>query len=512
MGEKIMRTRSRLLGIAALLAAASLSHAGPVGPLTTFTAGTPAKASEVNGNFSAVSTAVNANDGRISTLEGVNAASRITTLETTVSGGNVTPAGNIVLVPSTTTTGSILKGTFPFIHNFGVSNTFIGVSAGNFAMTGNANTASGNSALQSNTTGFSNTASGAGALSKNSTGTNNTASGAGALNNNTAGSFNTASGDSALSSNTTGNSNTASGVNALFLNTTGASNTASGASALQNNTTGNFNTASGMDALLHNTTGASNTASGAFALQANTTGQNNTASGVGALQANTTGNFNTASGVGALQNNTTGSDNIAIGSFAGLNLTTGSSNIHIGNTGVAADANFIRIGSAQAATFIAGIRSTPTFNADAIAVMVDSAGQLGTMSSSRRVKDEIADMGTASSALMKLRPVTFHYKSDKKPKGRTLQYGLVAEEVAEVAPGLVAHSADGKIETVYYQFLAPMLLNEYQKQQRTIAAQTARIVQLEKQSAEIAELKQQITRMTGLLGRLEEARVASAGR
>src|SRR5207247_9422258 len=93
-------------------------HAGPVAPLTSFTAGTPAKASEVNGNFSAVSAAVNDN------------ASRITTLET-----HFDANGNITLVPSTATAGNILKGTAPFVHNFGTHNTFIGVSAGNFTMT-----------------------------------------------------------------------------------------------------------------------------------------------------------------------------------------------------------------------------------------------------------------------------------------------------------------------------------------------------------------------------------------
>ncbi len=101
-----------------------------------------------------------------------------------------------------------------------------------------------------------------------------------------------------------------------------------------------------------------------------------------------------------------------------------------------------------------------TGSANAVPVLIDSAGQLGTVSSSRRVKDDIADMGAASSGLMNLRPVTFHYKSDRNPSGRTLQYGLIAEEVAEVYPGLVAHSADGQIETVMYQFLPPMLLNE----------------------------------------------------
>jgi len=92
------------------------------------------------------------------------------------------------------------------------------------------------------------------------------------------------------------------------------------------------------------------------------------------------------------------------------------------------------------------------------------------MASSRRFKDDIADMGQASSVLMQLRPVTFYYKADRNPEGHTLQYGLVAEEVEKAAPGLVARSASGEIETVYYQFLPPMLFNEYQKQQRTIEA------------------------------------------
>ena len=127
-------------------------------------------------------------------------------------------------------------------------------------------------------------------------------------------------------------------------------------------------------------------------------------------------------------------------------------------------------------------------------MLIDSNGQLGTISSSRRFKDSIADMDAASSALMTLRPVTFHYKTDQKASGRTLQYGLVAEEVAEVYPGLVARSADGQIETVMYQFLPPMLLNEYQKQQRTIEAQAAEMsrqaLQIARQTARIAELEQ----------------------
>ncbi len=121
-------------------------------------------------------------------------------------------------------------------------------------------------------------------------------------------------------------------------------------------------------------------------------------------------------------------------------------------------------------------------------MLIDSQGQLGTASSSRRFKDDIAEMNAASDALMKLRPVTFHYTADRNPSGRRLQYGLIAEDVAEVYPGLVARSADGQVETVMYQFLPPMLLNEYQKQQRTIEALADHIAKLEQQVDRMARL------------------------
>ena len=206
--------------------------------------------------------------------------------------------------------------------------------------------------------------------------------------------------------------------------------------------------------------------------------------------------------MGALSNNTTGNSNIAVGLNAGFGITTGSSNIVIGNTG-GAESNAIRIGNAadHNRAFIAGIRGVTTGINNAIAVVVDSNGQLGTVSSSQRTKDNIADMGEASSTLMKLRPVTFYYKADQNPRGRSLQYGLVAEEVEKVAPGLVARSANGEIETVFYQHLAPMLLNEFQKQQRLIEIQTA---ELKKQIARVAELEQERRMQTVRLEALEK--------
>ncbi|MBL0121924.1 MAG: tail fiber domain-containing protein [Betaproteobacteria bacterium] len=106
-------------------------------------------------------------------------------------------------------------------------------------------------------------------------------------------------------------------------------------------------------------------------------------------------------------------------------------------------------------------------------------------------------MDDASSALMKLRPVTFHYKSDQNPAGRVLQYGLIAEEVNEVYPGLVAHSAEGQIETVMYQHLPPMLLNEFQKQQRTIAAQAG---ELARHSIRMETLERELLAIKAMLG------------
>jgi hypothetical protein len=241
-------------------------------------------------------------------------------------------------------------------------------------------------------------------------------------------------------------------------------------------TTGVSNSAFGIGSLFSNTTGGHNAAFGTQCLQANTTGDQNAAFGDLSLWVNTTGNNNAAFGAGSMNSNTTGGGNIAIGISAGSSLTTGDNNIDIGNVGAAAEGNTIRIGTAgnQTRTFIAGISGVTT-GAAGVAVLVDANGQLGTISSSRRFKDDIADMDAASSGLRSLRPVTFHYKTDQSPSGRTLQYGLIAEEVANVYPELVARSADGQIETVMYHLLPSMLLNEYQKQQRTLEAQAARL-------------------------------------
>ena len=284
----------------------------------------------------------------------------------------------------------------------------------------NFTTAAGDNALQALTSGVGNTAIGTFSLFSVTNGSFNTALGAGALDLNTADS-NTATGAAALLFNTTGTENMANGTAALEFNETGSQNTATGASALFNNTEGNLNTANGVQALFNNTTGFRNTANGVFALFNNTIGEQNNAIGSEALFSNTTGNFNTAIGHNALDNNTTGSNNVVLGNGSGGGIATVNGVICIGSAGA-------NVGSS---CFIGQIRGKTTHNANAIPVVIDSADQLGTMSSSRRFKKEITPMDKASEAILGLNPVTFHYKSDDT---NTPCFGLIAEEVAQVNP------------------------------------------------------------------------------
>jgi len=134
----------------------------------------------------------------------------------------------------------------------------------------------------------------------------------------------------------------------------------------------------------------------------------------------------------------------------------------------------------QSSLFAAGVRGVTTANNNAIPVVIDSSGQLGTVNSSRRFKEDIREMGDASRGLMRLRPVTFRYRKPFADGSEPIQYGLIAEEVAEVYPDLVAHSADGQIETVKYQVLDAMLLNEVQRQQKQIRDLQEQIRKLER--------------------------------
>lgn len=378
------------------------------------------------------------------------------------SAGTIALAGNLEL-PNTSadSVGVLTVGGAPFLHGSQpAANTFVGPFAGNVSVTGVANTGVGASALQSNTTGLNNSAFGFFALSSNATGSHNAAFGGHALANST----------SAIN-------NAAFGINALKANITGEANSAFGSNALFRNTEGGFNSAFGSGALASNTLGSNNAALGIFALS-NSRGDNNSAFGRDALNALTSGD-----------------SNIAIGYQAGVSLTSGSNNIYVGSDALSSESDTIRIGSGQTATFIAGISGATS--AAGVPVLVNSEGQLGTTTSSRRYKLAIDDMAKESDVLARLRPVAFYYRPEYDDT-QTRQYGLVAEEVAKVAPQLVTFGEDGAPQAVRYHFVNAMLLNEVQKQRRLVAEQRDTIT---RQQAEILELAVRLARLEAVVNR-----------
>jgi hypothetical protein len=352
-------------------------------------------------------------------------------------------------------------------------NTFLGESALIKNTSGTDNVAIGFHALLSNTTGAFNVGVGFGALFANTTGIRNVGVGQYALKGNTTGNSNVGIGQSALSLNVTGGANVGVGDFALTSNNSGNFNVGIGDMALSQNATGSLNTAIGAFALGGNSVGENNTAAGAHAMNGNSFGSNNTANGAEALLNNRNGSNNTANGFESLFNNTIGHDNIALGANAGSSLTTGDSNIDIGNPGLAGESYTIRIGriETQTAAFIAGINGTAVVGST---VVVDENGQLGTLASAVRFKNEIRPMGQTSEIVLGLKPVSFHYKSD--PKG-TPQFGLIAEEVAQVDRDLVLRDHQGEIYSVRYEAVNAMLLNEFLKEHKRVEEQGRMIAQ-----------------------------------
>jgi hypothetical protein len=155
--------------------------------------------------------------------------------------------------------------------------------------------------------------------------------------------------------------------------------------------------------------------------------------------------------------------------------------------------------------FIGNIRGVTVGNGDGIAVIVDSDGQLGTTNSSRRFKEDIKLMDQTSEAILALKPVTFHYKSqDTKKAEKTPHFGLIAEDVAEVNPDLVVHDADGKPFTVRYDAVNAMLLNEFLKEHRAFAEEQRKVRQLEATVADLtAAVKEQAAQIQKVNAQIE---------
>ena len=366
-----------------------------------------------------------------------------------------------------------------------------------------------------------NTAEGQNALLGLTTGTANTAVGWFSLKSNTDGTFNTAVGAATLLSDV-GNQSTGEGVNntaigaaALLFNTTGFDNTAVGAAALLHNIDGTLNTATGVDALFSNTTGFENTAIGDRALLRNTTGTNNTADGYQALLNNTTGDFNTADGLEALLFNTTGGDNTASGYQALVNNTTGFGNIGVGvfsGGGVTTANNVIAIGAGGAnidnSCFIGQIYSNiqPVIGVDPDYVTITSNGRLGRSNfngSSRRFKHDIKPMDRAIAVIFALKPVSFRYNKEYDSAERP-SFGLIAEEVAQVDSDLVGRNKKGEPESVRYEQINAMLLNEFLKEHGKVQELEATVTEQKKGMAVLtAQLKEQAAQIQKVSAQLE---------
>ena len=413
------------------------------------------------------------------------------------------------------------------------------------------NTAVGINALDSVTTAINNTALGTGALTDDTTGSFNVAVGNGALQRNTTGQQNMAIGAEALANNMTTSFNMAIGFRALFMNT-GSRNSGVGAAALRNNTTASDNTAIGSTAMRENTTGEFNTVIGAGALQENTTTSFNVAVGDGALSsfngtsgtdgANTalgsvaladltSGQENVAVGRRALEFLTEGSNNVVMGWRAADGLTTGSGNTFIGdqagkNEGPDVD-NVIclgTLGDTQAAgqvtpsrCYIGHIVGVSTGGpAPSVPVIIDQDGQLGTVVSSREFKKHIKPIDHASEAILKLKPVTFHYKNRDVKNDLTAQFGLIAEDVEQVNRDLVVYGKDGKLWTVRYEAVNVMLLNEFLKEHKKVEEQQASIadlkstVALQQKEMQVltAQLKEQAAQIQKVSAQLEASKPA----
>ncbi len=389
--------------------------------------------------------------------------------------GTATPSqqleltGNLKLPATTDGGGQIVLGASRFLHGAGSDNTFVGAGAGRTSLPDSArNVGVGDETLASLIDGDDNTGVGYGALAFDAGGSWNTAVGSQALSKNTSGYQNTAMGKGALSRNATGSYNTAVGYVALETSTASYSNTAVGYRALANST-GSHNSALGFNVLSNNTSGSNNCAFGEDALLASTTGQQNVAIGLDAMEETEDGSYNTALGTDALSSLLSGSYNVALGFNAGNGITGGDNNIFIGSpAGAAGESDTIRIGDDQTAAYLAG--ASGATSAGGVPLLVGADGKLGTASSSRRYKEAITDIADEAELLMRLRPVAFYYRPERDPE-RVRQYGLIAEEVAEVAPGLVVRSPEGEPEAVRYQLVGALLLAEVQRQRRLLNAQ-----------------------------------------
>ena len=361
------------------------------------------------------------------------------------------PLSGVVRIDTCTTNAAFGQTAGDSITS-GINNVAVGLNAGTAITTGSTNIAIGANAGQALTTQSDHTFIGANAGSIN-TGFSNVFIGAGAGQNSTA-NFSVLIGNNAGSKLTPGISSSG---NSVVIGANAAPN-------WQGGTTPN-SVIIGTSAGISLASGSVNTIIGALAASSLTDGQTNT-----------------IIGTSAGSTLTTGQDNIIIGNFADVDVATRVNCILIssvngaGNTKTTAS-NQIRIGfnsTAITTCFIQGIRGIAVTGGQT--VQVDANGQLGSVTSSLKFKENIASMPDVTSSLMALNPVTFTYKAN--PELGT-QYGLIAEEVESTLPYLSTYDNEGELQGVEYYRLIALLLKQAQTHQQKIDQTTAIIQQLQ---------------------------------
>ena len=355
----------------------------------------------------------------------------------------------------------------------GFQNSFFGRRAGESNTSGNRNSFFGSSAGAANTTANENSFFGHSAGLANTSGDGNSFFGYLAGGANTTAEGNAFFGHSAGAVNTVGFGNSFFGRSAGAANTGGDRNSFFGRAAGEANTLGNENAFFGHSAGLVNTTGNQNAFFGRNAGVANDTGLTNAFFGYAAGLANTSGDNNTFVGASAGDNNTTGNSNTVIGAGASAN-SSGSFATVIGAGASTSFSNRVQLGRQGMDTVAIGIPG----NAGSFHVCFAGTGGnvLADCSSSRRYKENIQPLSSGLDVIRLLRPVTFDWK-----EGRRADFGLIAEEVAEVEPLMVTHNTKGQIEGVKYDLIGVVLINVVKEQQTQIEVQRQNIERLQDQ-------------------------------
>lgn len=387
------------------------------------------------GNVSSVNNAIlNTNGSGVPTLATSPACSGTLTAGTglvTTTGDVTVTAGNLLLPATSSTAGIVKINTANILHAYGLQNIFLGSFSGNFTTSATYSVGLGYGTLNNITNGGQNVAVGGNAGNAITSGVGNLCVGY------LSGAAITTTGDNCFlgfksGQSTTGQNNVSLGSQSLF--------GFGGGGAANNNTIVGF--------------------AGGYRIS---TGTDNTIVGYNVAPFISTGSFNTAIGDSALPSLTTGSHNTTLGYNSGSGYTgSESSNICIKAAGTASESNVLRIGTAgsgngQVSTcYIAGINGVTVTGT---AVLCSTAGQLGTIASSIRYKENIQPISEEVSVLG-LNVKSFNYKNDETKK---TQYGLIAEEIHKDFPYLCFYNEENQPESVKYHELCTFLLVEVQR-------------------------------------------------